>query len=367
MQERADAHGEREQRQRDLPADVMQGGSTPDLTLSSDLVGNTLTTLEGSTGYVYSITATNIGLKGLKGIPGSHTAQFIDFLARHHAMVEDRVRCNKAMGLRNLPSQSWPVNEAWMLAANIAADLDAWTRLLGCAGEDELEAAEPDSIRTKLYAIGARLAATPGPGPSEYPTPGRGSNTSAAAGSASPPRPCPAQEHAWQPPRRHRGPANPHQPGDKPAQARKQLRSPRWEASLDDFFAEATGSWLRAIRDQPSLGGGSPRGTRIREPNPMLFAVEKPGGVSCGSDDSTTPGINGVVTVATQGPVLSNSASTCPRPSVEPSHTWTPSIVITTSASGIPTKSSIQSCPGSKRPALLYSTSIESHGGQASK
>ncbi len=117
-----------------------------------------LTAFEHATGYVYSITATNIGMRGLKGIPGSHTAQFIDVLHRHHAVVEDRVRCNKAMGLRHLPSQSWQVNASWMLAANIAADLDAWTRLLGCAGESELEAAEPDSIRTKLYAVGARLA-----------------------------------------------------------------------------------------------------------------------------------------------------------------------------------------------------------------
>jgi hypothetical protein len=117
-----------------------------------------LTDFERSTGYVYSIIATNIGLQGLKGIPGSHTAQFIDVLHRHHAVVEDRVRCNKAMGLRNLPSKAWRVNQAWILAANIAADLDAWTRLLGLAGHPELAAAEPDSMRAKLYAIPARLA-----------------------------------------------------------------------------------------------------------------------------------------------------------------------------------------------------------------
>ncbi|MCH7231576.1 transposase [Glycomyces sp. L485] len=116
-----------------------------------------LTDFERSTGWVYSIIATNIGFKGLKGVRGSHTAQFLDVLHRHHAVVEDRVRCNKAMGLRNLPSQSWQVNAAWILAANLAADLDAWTRLLGCAGEAELEGAEPASIRAKLYSIGARL------------------------------------------------------------------------------------------------------------------------------------------------------------------------------------------------------------------
>ena len=117
-----------------------------------------LTDFERSTRFVYTISATNIGLKGLKGIAGSHTVQFLDVLHRHHAVVEDRVRCAKATGLRNLPSASWQVNESWMLAANIAADLDAWTRLIGCAGEAELETAEPATIRAKRYTIGARLA-----------------------------------------------------------------------------------------------------------------------------------------------------------------------------------------------------------------
>ena len=40
-------------------------------------------------------------------------------------------RTAKAMGLRNLPSKSWQVNAGCVIAANIAADLTAWTRLLG--------------------------------------------------------------------------------------------------------------------------------------------------------------------------------------------------------------------------------------------
>ena len=117
-----------------------------------------LTDFEQSTGFVYSITATNISIKGLKAIPGSHTPQWIDVAHRHHAVVEDRVRCNKAMGLQNLPSQSWRVNESWILAANLAADLDVWTRLRGLAADTELERAEPATIRSKLYAIPAKLA-----------------------------------------------------------------------------------------------------------------------------------------------------------------------------------------------------------------
>ncbi|MFZ3494147.1 transposase [Streptomyces sp. 5.8] len=77
---------------------------------------------------------------------------------RHHAVVEDRVRTNKAMGLHNLPSQSWTVNRAWMLTANLAADLDAWLCLLPLNDEDGLADAEPDTMRFRLYHLPARLS-----------------------------------------------------------------------------------------------------------------------------------------------------------------------------------------------------------------
>ena len=55
------------------------------------------------------------------GYPGSHQLQWLDALARHHAVVEDRVRTDKAMGLRNLPSKTWTSNRGWILATNVAA------------------------------------------------------------------------------------------------------------------------------------------------------------------------------------------------------------------------------------------------------
>ena len=87
-----------------------------------------LTDLEKHTGWRYQITATNINR--MRGIPGSHRPQFLDVLYRSHSTVEDRVRTEKAMGLRNLPSKTWTVNAGWVLARNIAADIDARTRLL---------------------------------------------------------------------------------------------------------------------------------------------------------------------------------------------------------------------------------------------
>jgi hypothetical protein len=116
-----------------------------------------LTDFEKTTGWRYSVTATNI--HRMRGIAGSHQVQFLDALHRDHAEVEDRVRTNKAMGLHNLPSKSWQINVGWMLAANLAADLDAWLRLLTLHDQDGLEGAEPDTMRFRLYHLPARLTA----------------------------------------------------------------------------------------------------------------------------------------------------------------------------------------------------------------
>ena len=50
----------------------------------------------------------------------------------------------------NLPSKTWQVNCGWVLAANIAADLAAWTRLLGLYDDEDLKDAEPDTLRYLL-------------------------------------------------------------------------------------------------------------------------------------------------------------------------------------------------------------------------
>ena len=78
---------------------------------------------------------------------------------REHAVVETGgVRTAKAMGLRNLPSKTWQVNTGWVIAANIAADLAAWTRLLGCCDDADLREADPGTLRYRIWHIPARLA-----------------------------------------------------------------------------------------------------------------------------------------------------------------------------------------------------------------
>ena len=118
-----------------------------------------LTAYEKKTGWRYSITCTNIPDTGIGGVPGSHHPQYIDVVHREHAVVETSgVRTAKAMGLRGLPSKSWQVNCGWVIAANIAADLAAWTRLLGFCDDPDLREADPDTLRYRVWHIPARLA-----------------------------------------------------------------------------------------------------------------------------------------------------------------------------------------------------------------
>jgi hypothetical protein len=118
-----------------------------------------LTDYEKKTGWKYSITCTNIPDSGIACIPGSHHPQCIDTVHREHAVVETGgVRTAKSMGLRNLPSKTWQVNCGWVIAANIAADLAAWTRLLGHYDDADLRDADPDTLRYRIWHIPARLA-----------------------------------------------------------------------------------------------------------------------------------------------------------------------------------------------------------------
>ena len=118
-----------------------------------------LTAFERATGWRYSIIVTNIpAARGIPGVPGSHHAQFIDVLHRQHAVVEDAraPRSRWACGTFHM-SKTWVVNCGWVLAANLAADLAAWCRLLGLYDCDDLKDAEPDTLRYRLLSLPARL------------------------------------------------------------------------------------------------------------------------------------------------------------------------------------------------------------------
>ncbi|MGH3259522.1 MAG: transposase, partial [Streptosporangiaceae bacterium] len=56
-----------------------------------------------------------------------------------------------------MTSKAWQVNKGWVLAANIAADLTAWARLLGLHDQEELRDATPGTLRYRIWHLPARL------------------------------------------------------------------------------------------------------------------------------------------------------------------------------------------------------------------
>jgi len=84
--------------------------------------------------------------------------QFLEARHRAHARVEDRIRHAKDTGLGRLPSREFALNQAWLVAVMIAADLVAWTRMLACTGEAAVLAlCEPKALRYRFLHVAARL------------------------------------------------------------------------------------------------------------------------------------------------------------------------------------------------------------------
>jgi hypothetical protein len=83
--------------------------------------------------------------------------QLADLEVRHraHARVEDRIRCAKATGLRNLPCKAYDLNKVWLELCLTAADLLTWTQAL--CFTDDLARCEPATYRYRICAIAARL------------------------------------------------------------------------------------------------------------------------------------------------------------------------------------------------------------------
>ena len=77
--------------------------------------------------------------------------------ARHrgHARVEDRIRCAKDTGMRNLPFFEFSNNAVWLELVLIAQDLIAWTQGLCLTGK--LAKAEPKALRYMLLHVAGRL------------------------------------------------------------------------------------------------------------------------------------------------------------------------------------------------------------------
>jgi hypothetical protein len=79
----------------------------------------------------------------------------LEQLHRHHAVVEDRIRCGKDTGFENLPFRAFQANAAWLELALIAQDLLVWAQRLLLKGE--LARCEPKRLRYRLLHVAGRL------------------------------------------------------------------------------------------------------------------------------------------------------------------------------------------------------------------
>jgi hypothetical protein len=69
--------------------------------------------------------------------------------------IEDRIRCGKASGLRNLPFDLLRRNQVWLELVLAAQDLTCWAQVLLLDGD--LKVAEPKTLRYRLLHQAARV------------------------------------------------------------------------------------------------------------------------------------------------------------------------------------------------------------------
>ncbi len=150
----------------DADGGVREGGDVAELTGLLDLTswpegmriivrrerphpGAQLSLFEERDGWRYQAIATNTATGQLPFLEARHRA---------HARVEDRIRHAKDTGLGRFPSREFKINQAWLMATTIAADLAAWTRLLAFTGDATvLAACEPKALRYRFLHVPARL------------------------------------------------------------------------------------------------------------------------------------------------------------------------------------------------------------------
>jgi hypothetical protein len=86
--------------------------------------------------------------------------QLADLELRHRrrARCEDRIRCAKDTGLRNLPLHGFAQNQLWCEIVSLACELLAWAQLLALTGAARRW--EPKRLRLRILAVAGRLASS---------------------------------------------------------------------------------------------------------------------------------------------------------------------------------------------------------------
>ena len=79
-----------------------------------------------------------------------------EVLHRMRARAEDRIRCLKDTGLRNLPLHGFAANQIWLELVALAADLITWTQHLART-DSPARLWEPKRLRLRLLNIAGRI------------------------------------------------------------------------------------------------------------------------------------------------------------------------------------------------------------------
>jgi hypothetical protein len=90
--------------------------------------------------------------------PGGKHGQLADLELRHRrrARCEDRIRCAKDTGLRNLPLHGSAQNQVWLELVALASELLAWTQMLALA-DHPARRWEPKRLRLRVFSTAGRL------------------------------------------------------------------------------------------------------------------------------------------------------------------------------------------------------------------
>jgi DDE family transposase len=79
----------------------------------------------------------------------------LELRRRRRARCEDRIRCAKDTGLRNLPLHGYDQNKIWCEIVALACELLTWMQMLALTGP--ARSWEPKRLRLRLFSIAGRL------------------------------------------------------------------------------------------------------------------------------------------------------------------------------------------------------------------
>ncbi|MEU8227960.1 IS1380 family transposase, partial [Kribbella sp. NPDC048915] len=85
------------------------------------------------------------------------TLPALEIRHRQRARCEDRIRCLKDTGLRNLPFHGYNQNRIWIEIVALAADLLAWTQTLAFDETEPARRWEPKRLRLRILAVAGRI------------------------------------------------------------------------------------------------------------------------------------------------------------------------------------------------------------------